>query len=430
VISAPASPSAPAATPAPWPLRRILPILGTVGLIVIGMAGTIWGPLYWGQSTWALPDDLWATLVASQRFLHLDLAGLYTAPTNLVSFPGTAVILIPVAAIFDLAGLPLHAGRQGVHPVEWLIAGPCEVVISSVALFAADAIAERLGVGWLKRLLLAAASATALWNVTVRWGHPEDAVAIGLLLYAVLALARSGTWRAAWLAGAAVAVQPLVLLAFPVLAAAVEPRRLVGFVARAATPAVLLLGAAAAANWSPTIHAVTSQPNAPTIDHPTPWIYLAPHLSNGSVAAGPARALAVVLACGCGLATWRRWREARLSAEWSPEALVELLWWTAVALTLRSVFEPVMVSYYVWPPLAVALVAASRDWWHLIPTTVTVTVLTFLSQVSWRNPWVWWTPMVTLLGLTLFFSRPWPARTATAHALPEPGEEFAADGAP
>ena len=417
----------------PWPLRRILPILGVVGLIAIGMAGTIWGPLYWSESAWAVPDDLWATLVAAQRFLRLDLAGLYTAPTNLVSFPGTAVILVPVAAIFDLAGLSAQAGSQGAHPVEWLIAGPCEVAISGVALFAADAIAEHLGVSWPKRLLLAAASATALWNVSVRWGHPEDAVAIGLLMYAILALSRSRTWRAAWLAGAAVAVQPLVLLAVPVLAAAEEPRRLPGFVARAATPAVLLLGAAAAANWSATVHAITSQPNFPTIDHPTPWIYLgplAPHLSNGSVAAGPARALAVVLACGCGLVVWRRMRVARPTAEWSPEALVELLWWTAAALTLRSVFEPVMVSYYVWPPLAVALVAASRDWWRLIPTTATATVLTFLSQESWRNPWVWWTPMVTLLGLTLFFSWPRTARSATAQALPEPGEEFAADGAP
>jgi hypothetical protein len=422
------SPSTP--RPAPWLLRRILPILGVVGLIAIGMAGTIWGPLYWGESAWAVPDDLWATLVASERLLHLDLAGLYTAPTNLVSFPGTAVILVPVAVIFDLAGLPAQAGSHGGHPIEWLIAGPCEVVISGVALFAADAIAEHLGVSWPKRLLLAAASATVLWSVSVRWGHPEDAVAIGLLMYAILAVSRSKTWQAAWLAGAAVAVQPVVLLAFPVLAAAVEPRRLPGFVARAATPSVLLLGAAAAANWSATIHAVTSQPNAPTIDHPTPWIYLAPHLSNGSVAAGPARALAVVLACGCGLATWRRLRMARLTAQWSPEALVELLWWTAAALTLRSVFEPVMVSYYVWPPLAVALVAASRDWWRLIPTTAAATGLTFLSQVSWRNPWVWWTPMVTLLGLTLVFSRPRPARSAAAQALPEPGEEFAADRAP
>jgi hypothetical protein len=416
---------------APWPVRRAFPLIAVVVMICIGMAGTIWGPVYYGEQTWAVPDDLWATLVAAQRFLHLDLAGLYTAPTNLVSFPGAAVILIPVAAIMDAAGIPIQAGRQGVHPVGWLVAGPLETLLSAVVLFAADALAQRMGANLLKRFLLAAASATALWNVTVRWGHPEDAVAVGLLLYGVLALANGKPGRAAWLAGAGVAVQPLVLLAFPLLAAAVEPKRLPGFVARAATPPVILLAAAAAANWTATIHAVTNQPNAPTIDHPTPWIYvtfLAPPMPGGSVAAGPARALAIVVACGCALVTWRRWQRARLDGLWSADDLAALLWWIAAALALRTVFEPVMVSYYVWPPLAVALVAASRDWLRLLPATVTATVLTFLSQGSWRNPWVWWTPIALVLALTLAVS--WPARSPAAQVLPEPGEQFVPDGAP
>jgi len=426
------APARPAPCPAPWPARRAFPLVATIVMICLGMAGTIWGPVYYGEQAWAVPDDLWATLVAAQRLLHLDLAGLYTAPTNLISFPGAAVILVPVAALMDAAGIPIQAGRQGVHPAGWLVAGPLETLISAVALFAADALAERMGVSLPKRFLLAAAGATALWNVSIRWGHPEDAVAVGLLMYAALALSDGRSSRAAWLAGAGVAVQPVVLLAFPVLAiAAVEPRRLPGFLARAATPALALLAAAAAANWTATIHAVTNQPNAPTIDHPTPWIYLtalAPHMSDGSVAAGPARALAVVVACGCGLLTWRRWQAARLAGAWRPGDLAALLWWIALALALRTVFEPVMVSYYVWPPLAVALVAASRDWIRLLPAAVTVTVLTFLAQGSWRNPWVWWTPIVLVLALTLAVSK--PARSPAPQVLPEPGEKFVADGTP
>jgi hypothetical protein len=413
----------------PWPARRAFPLIAVVVMILIGMAGTIWGPVYYGQQSWAVPDDLWATLVAAQRLLHLDLAGLYTPPTNLITFPGAAVILVPVAAVLDAAGLPIHAGRQGVHPTGWLVAGPLETLISAIVLFAADALAERLGASLPKRFLLAAAEATALWNVTIRWGHPEDAVAVGLVLYAVLALGDERPSRAAWLTGAAVAVQPLVLLAFPILAVAVKPRRLPGFVARAATPPIVTLAAAAAANWTATIHAVTSQPNAPSIDHPTPWIYvtfLARPLSDGSVAAGPARALSVLVAVGCALCIRNRWRTERLTGAWSPQALAGLLWWIAVALALRSVFEPVMVSYYVWPPLAAALAAASRDWIRLVPAAAAATVLTFLSQVSWRNPWVWWTPMVVVLGLTLLAAR--PARAAPAQ-VPEPGERFAA-GAP
>jgi hypothetical protein len=427
-----AGPYSPADPSEPWPVRRAFPLIATLGLILIGMAGTIWGPVYYHETAWAVPDDLWATLVAAQRLLHLDLAGLYTAPTALVSFPGAAVILVPVAAVMDLAGIPIHAGRQGVHPAGWLVAGSLETILSALALFAADALAQRMGVNRLKRFLLAAASATALWNVAIRWGHPEDAVAIGLLLYAVLALANERPNRAAWLAGFAVAVQPLALLAFPLLAiAAVGPKRLPGFVTRAAIPATAMLAAAAAANWTATIHAVTNQPNYPNVDHPTPWIYvtwLAPHMSDGSVAAGPARALAILVACGCAALTWRRWQTARLAGMWRPDDLAALLWWVAVTLALRTVFEPVMVSYYVWPPLAVALVAASRDWLRLLPATVTASVLTFLAQVSWRNPWVWWTPIVAVLALTLISAR--PRRSPPAQMLPEPGQQFVAGGTP
>jgi hypothetical protein len=418
----------------PWPVRRLFPLLATVVMAAVGMAATIWGPRYYGKTAWALPDDLWGTMIAAQRLAHLNLAGLYTLPTQLVSLPGTAVILVPAIVVIDVTRLPLGLPwAHGAHPAVWLVAGPYQVAISAVALFAADAIAERLGASRPKRFWLAAAGATALWSVTIRWGHPEDAVAVGLLLYAVLALADSKTSRSAWLAGAAVAVQPLVLLAFPVLAVVVGPRRLAGYVARAAAPAALLLAAAAAANWTATIHAVTSQPNSPTIDHPTPWISLYPHLPGDQVAAGPARIAAIVAACGCALVVARRWRAARPDGRWGHKTLEELLWWIAVTLSLRSVFEPVMVAYYLWPPLAVALVAAVRDWSRLVPTGCVTVVLTFFSQVQWHNPWSWWTPMIIGLALALYFARirtREPCAGAAPQVLPEPGEQFAADGAP
>src|SRR6185437_842820 len=170
--------------------------------------------------------------------------------------------------------------------------------ISAVALFAADAIAEHLRLPPRRRMLLAAAGATIAWNVTIRWGHPEDAVAVGLLLYAVLDLAKAERPnRSAWLFGLAVAVQPLVLLALPVVLAVMKPNRMTGYVIRGAIPGVVLLGAAAIANWHATYVAVTSQPNWPTVDHPTPWLGLATRLPNGAVAAGPSRILAIVVAC-------------------------------------------------------------------------------------------------------------------------------------
>ena len=246
----------PLAVRVPWLVRRLFPALATVGLIVAGMVSTIWiGPGLVGRHHWSLPDDLWGTLIAAQRLAHLDLGGLYARPTGLVGFPGAAVILVPVAVV-DRRGRAVAAGAGRAQPRSGrvAVAGPYEIALSAVALFAADAIAERLGVSRPKRALLAAVGAVALWNVSARWGHPEDAVAVGLLLLAILALADGRTGRSGWLLGAAVAVQPLVLLALPVVAATVAPRRLPGFLGRAVVPGAVLLAAAAAANWSATVH--------------------------------------------------------------------------------------------------------------------------------------------------------------------------------
>ena len=366
------------------------------------------GPALVGRTAWALPNDLWGTLVAANRLLHGNLAGLYTKPTGLITFPGGAIILMPVVAVIDAAGWSLRLqGTGNEQPAAWLLAGPYEIIISGVALFAADAIAEHLGASRLKRLILATASTIAVWNVSVRWGHPEDAVAVGLLLYAILDLARGrAATRAAWLAGAAVAIQPLVLLAIPVVLIAIPPRRVPGFLVRAATPATVLLAAAAAANWHATLTAIFQQPNWPSVDHPTPWLALASRLPDGSVAAGPVRLLAIVAALACAAVAWHQCRAARDDGPWDGFTLLRLLWWVAVALAMRSVFEPVMVAFYLWPVLAVALIAAITTWPRLLATSVVAGVLTFVSQSQWHGEWAWWGPMIFGLFLTLMLA--WP----------------------
>jgi len=392
--------------PVPWLGRRVLPLLATAGLLIIGMSSTIWwGPAMIGKTAWSLPLDLWGTLEAAHRLLHLHPGGLYTQPTGLIALPGAVVILLPLAAVIDATGLSLALqSAANPHPAVWLLAGPYEIALSAVVLFAADAIAEHLGLDRLRRAALVTAEAVALWSVSVRWGHPEDAMSVGLFLYAILALARSRPRRAAWLAGAAIAIQPLVLLAVPVVAMTLPLRRVPGFLVRAATPAAVALAVAAAANWSATYAAVTSQPNSPAINHPTPWESLAPHLHGGVVAAGPARILAILIACACAVVAGRRWRAAR-TGDWDHETLIEVLWWSALALALRCFFEPAVVAYYLWPAVAVALIAAARSWSRLIPAALAATVLTFASQIAWHGVWAWWAPMMVLLALTLAFAR-------------------------
>jgi hypothetical protein len=396
-------------------LRRLSVIVASVGLVVTGMIISTGGAHLIGHAAWGLPNDLWATLVAAERLWRGDLAHLYTQPTALVAPPGTAVILLPAAGI--VMGLGLTPGppvTQSPTPSAWWAAGPYEVAVSCLALFAADALAERMGVDLGKRVVLAIGEAVALWNVSVRWGHPEDAVAVALLLYALVALADDRPGRSGWLFGAAMAVQPLVVLALPVVLAAVGGRRALRYTVRAVVPLALLLGVALAANARATWHSVVDQPNYPAVDHPTPWIHLAPHLGHDVVAAGPGRVAAIVIAVMCGLYLARR---PTIPGPWTGAELGGLVWWVALTLALRVGFESVMVAYYIWPPLAVAMVAASPRWGRLVSSAIVAGVLTFTSQGTWRGEWVWWVPMTLGVALVVVLARA-PARPGPAAAAP------------
>jgi hypothetical protein len=409
-------PGGPPRTRAPWIRRRILPLLASAGLIAVGMSTTTWGTAVVGKKEWGLPYDLWGTLIAASRITRGDIGGIYAPGTGLISLPGAAVILLPVAALIAALGLSLAIpGQANLHPPVWLVAGPYQIALCCVTLFAADALAERLGLPLAKRALLAAAGAGILWSPSVRWGHPEDAMSVGLLLYALLAQSQGKRKTAGWLAGAAVCVQPLVLLALPLMLAVLPARRMVPFLLRAALPSVVLLAAAAIANWHDTYTSVTSQPDSPVINHPTAWTHLAPQLAGQNVAAGPFRLATIVLACLCALLVRRRWQvlaSGETSARpWPGELLADVLWWTALALALRSFLEPVMVSYYPWPPMAVALIAAATlSWPRLVAAGAGAGGLTAAAQGPSHAVWIWWVPIVA--GLAVLLALSWPGRVA------------------
>jgi hypothetical protein len=410
--------------------RREFPLIGSVAFVLIGMLTTTWGPTHLlSRTEWALPYDLWGTLVATSRLAHGDIGGIYAPGTGLISLPGAAVILLPGAALISALGLSLQIpGPHNLHPAVWLVAGPYQMALSCVTLFAADALAERLGVSRWKRALLTGASLGILWSVSPRWGHPEDAVAVGLLLYAVLAQSNGRLALAGWLTGCAICVQPLVLLALPFQLALLPWRRMIPFLVRSAVPSVVLLAAAAIADWHDTYTSVTSQPDSPVINHPTIWTSLAPQMANQNVAAGPFRLATIVLACLCAVAIRRRWRAwvspdggdhspqrggdhspQRGEGNWSPALLAEVLWWVAFALALRSFFEPVMVSYYPWPPMAVALIpAATLGWPRLWVTGILAGGLTGAAQGPSHDVWIWWAPLVA--GLIVLLAISWPVR--------------------
>ncbi len=368
--------------------RRVGPLAVTVAFVVTGMAYSLfWAPVVRHVPYWIEPGDIWATFRGAHYVGWGDLGGIYGSGAGLVTFPGILLALAPVAMLSGGLGLSESFPKYLTHPTAWLVLGPYEMILSALALFAGDAVAERLGVSPGRRVIVCVAGAALLWNVSVMWGHPEDAVAVGFALYA-LVFALDGRWTGAgWLFGAALAAQPLVLLMFPVVLALGGRRHAVGFTARSLLPGLALVLTPLLSQFHATTHALLDQPNYPGIDHATPWTALAPVLGGRghtlTVAAGPGRVVALILACGLGW--WaRRWRH-------EPQLIV---WAVALALALRCLTESVMVDFYVWPALAVGLVAvAGLGRWRL---GVAVVVAIFTSTAAqWHLGWLPWWSIVT-----------------------------------
>ena len=382
--------------------NRRWPLVTMVVFVVVGMTYDLcWAPLVHHTAGWTIPGDIWSTWRAAHWVGWGSLGGVYGSDTQLVTFPGIAVVLAPVAMLSSHLGL-----TESIDPIflatpsSWYLLGPATLVLGSLCLVPFDAVAEELGVTPRRRIALSMIEATVIFEVVVMWGHPEDLLAVGLGLYGFLASERSRWTRSGWLWGAAIVVQPLVLVLVPLQLARVPARQWARTVTLAALPSVVLVGTPLVTNWRQTSKVLLHQANSPGINHPTPWIVLSPHLSGGSVGAGPGRILALLAALGLGLVALR-----------IRPTLLGLVWLGALALSGRCFFESVMVPFYLGPPLAVAVLVASHhtNRWRMVGAwgaAMAATVLAF----QHLSEWGYWLPMVLLLGVALGCA--WPGRRA------------------
>ncbi len=384
---------------------RATPIAVTVLGVVLGTAYTLfWGPVVRHTSVWITPSDFWATYRAAHYVGWGDLGGIYSAHAGVVTFPGIVVALAPCAMLTGALGLLESYPIVVPHPTAWLICGPLEMALGSIALFGADAIGERLGVSRGRRAVVTAFVGVGLFNTDVLWGHPEDAIAIGLACYGLVAVIDRRTVTAGWILGAAVAFQPLVLLLVPLVIATVGLRKSWSLICRCVIPSTALVVAPLFANYGDTVRALVDQPNYPNLDHRTPWTSLAPTLGGSGrvllVAAGPIRLLSVAGACVLAIVLKRKVSDPYV-----------LIWGCSVALLLRCATESVMVAYYVWPATVLASVLLiSRKW---VRTLIGLGLGLFLVVFPdlRLGEWPWWTGTIGALALLVALAAP-PLKSA------------------
>ena len=405
------------------------------------------------QWAWATPGDIWGTLESSRMIGWGSLGSIYTAHGGFLLPPGLLIMLLPVDFAVRIFHLSVSFPFSVPRPTAWLVLGPYEMAMSGFALFGLDALAEHLGIPQRRRAWLCVAEALALWQVVVIWGHPEDVVALGFGAYAIRALLNKRRVAAGWLLGAALATQTFTVLLIPVILAAdisrtslarntaantasrgtagvtvpstmtaptpsavtspgvssmphtiwAYTKQVLPILWRAiAVPAVLVatpLIAQPKATW----RALVIQPTYPKVDQPTPWLALAPKLAHGAVSGGVPRILTLLAACLIGILAYR------MALRRDIQSTVIL----ACAFSLFSwpFFESVMVSYYLWPALAFALLAAGMSGSWRIAGTLIVGMFSMLyaffqPRGQFGMEWQYWIVVIGSLGIALIFTIP------------------------
>lgn len=380
-----------------WLRRNLLPCAVTAGYLLAGMMLTFWwwyfrrGPSMAG--VWRTPGDFWDTYLTAVNLVHGHLTRIYSSESLLVTFPGITVALAPVAALTSALHWPLGPPQEGFwSPVTWLVAGPWMLLLSSVPIFASNAIATTWGWSARRRAVLAVVQALVLVNVTAAWGHPEDAVAVGLVLYGALAGEEGNERKMALLLGLAICMQPLAILAAPALLVRLDLRRLLRLVPLLVGPSIIVLAGPLLAEPHATLHALLAQPNFPALNHTTPLTSLATRLSPDSVAGGPWRLVAVGAAVVLGFTCRRQ------------SSLERVLAVMAVCFLVRVCFETVIANYYLWPALCVGLLLAGRRsavrFFGFVVLSIGETVF---QQVHLQGMWTWWllTMVPTAAGVLL-----------------------------
>jgi hypothetical protein len=346
-------------------------------------------------------DELWA--VATSAFLntHGGFAHLYAfdkPDTQLVTPPGLTLmvaLLLHGISLLGAGNTSFQVGKGGLRLVgyAWNIVVPLLTLAAMAAIFPVDALARRLGIEAWRRWLLAIVSATGLWWVAVSWGHPDEAIAIGVIAGSLLFAIDGRADASAWCAGIGIAIQPLVLLAVPMILAVQAARRWPKMALRMVLPTLAVVLVPLLGDPQDTLRQLLGQPNTFTLPttYPLPWLAFARHVVNNGPGGGPMRSVAIILSVAI---TWL----FLFRGGHTPDPML-LVWLAGVAQGLRCVFESVLDPYYVVPGLLLLLIAAMRQRPSRIAAACSLAALTgWLTEFHSLGTWGYLAMLVIGLG--------------------------------
>ena len=379
-----------------WLDARSAPVVATVLCAVAGLGyALLWASL--AHHGWRSYSDLWNSAGLSLSIGHGHWSSVYAPPSQLDAPPGFEVLLAPVMVVGHALGLGTTSATGSSYKAFGLILAPVATVMAATVLFALDAVARRWGYSEPRRLALSLVAGLGVVSAAVFWGHPEDCIALGLVVWAALVVDRPGVGglhRAGWLLGLAVACQPLAVLAVAPVVARFGWREWRGVAWRLALPTLVVVLPELVVAQARTLHAVVDQPYFPAGESSTPFGHFARSLGDGMYSGGTLRLAATAAAVVMGFVLCRRRHD-----------LPTVLFVMALAFSLRVVLESELLGFYFYPVIALCLLLTlrSRSWAPFAACAVASVLCVALGNRRAHDVVLWWPAMmattVAMIGL-------------------------------
>ncbi len=380
--------------------RKVAPgvaVIAVIGAMAFSMFdfSLLHGYGQWYNSSF---DDLWRSWSnAADMTFGGGYGHIFKLDSALETAPTVQVFLAPIARL--AFGLSFPYPSAVLYPTAYWVAGPLVLATMALPLCGGDRWLQYMGVTDLRRRLTVLGIMAVTLPPIALDGHPEDLIALGAMLYGLVA-ALEGRHRAVgWWLGTALAFQFLAFLAVPIALVLLGRRHLDGKQwATTIAPMIVLplvfLIVPLATEPSATVHQLVHQKVYDISGYITPTWNLDPGV------AAFIRALVALVAIPAALVLARTLR--RFAGD--PANIV--VWILALLFALR-VFEPELIPYFLGPCLALVPISASRaPWWRFLATCGLAVWITWWLHFAVQARWSSWLILIAQVAVLVALAVP------------------------
>jgi len=367
-------------------------LLAVVGAMAFSMldSSVLHGSGQWYEASF---NDFWRNWADGA---YLTFGGgyghIFILDRTLETAPALQVVIAPIARMGF--GLSFPYPSPVLYPQAFWVAGPLFLGAMALPICAGDRWLQYMAVSDIRRrLTVLAVMAITLPPIALN-GHPEDLVAVGSMLYGLVA-ALEGRHRATgWWLGVALAFQLFAFLAIPIAFVFLKRRQwLPAIIPMIAVPLAVFL-IPLISEPSATLQQLLHQKVFDDAGYISPIWNLDPGVGAFS------RVLVALASIPAALVLSRILPANRRDA-------ANLVVWILAVLFAFRVFEPELVPYFLAPTLALFAISAGRaPWWRLGAACVMAVWLNWWVHVAVQARWSLWLILIAQLAVLGWLALP------------------------